>query len=109
MKPRYIPIDWLDCRYRVPVGFHPMASVGSSGKINLAMKTKTTPTTPAEDSSPNPVFPFVIRQRGAKPAAPGPKAEKRDNIFSKSRDTREDRGERQIKTSTNTQSQPHGR
>ena len=86
-----------------------MASAGSSGKITLAMKTKIKPTKPAEDSTPSPLFQFVIRQRGAKPAAPQPKAEKRDNIFSKSRDTREDRGERQIKTSTNAQSLPHGR
>jgi hypothetical protein len=37
------------------------------------------------------------------------KQEKRDNIFSKSRDTREDRGARQMKTSHNAQTFPHGR
>jgi hypothetical protein len=42
-------------------------------------------------------------------AAPNPKAQKRDNIFSQSRDTREDRGERQMKTSHNPQTFPHGR
>jgi hypothetical protein len=109
MKPRNIPICWHDCSYRVPVGFHPMASAGSSGKITLAMKTKTTPTKPAVDPTPSPLFQFAIRQRGAKPAMPQPKAEKRDNIFSKSRDTREDRGERQIKNSDNAQTLPHGR
>ena len=41
-------------------------------------------------------------------ATPGPKAKKRDNIFSKSRDIREDRGEREIKTS-HSQTFPHGR
>jgi hypothetical protein len=56
-------------------------------------------------------FQFVVRQRGAKPnAAPqNPKAEKRDNIFSKSRDTREDRSSRQMKTAQNPQTFPHGR
>jgi len=34
-------------------------------------------------------------------ATPDPKPQKRDNIFSKSRDTREDRGSRQVKTSHN--------
>jgi hypothetical protein len=38
-----------------------------------------------------------------------PKQEKRDNIFSKSRDTREDRGARQMKTSHNPQTFSHGR
>ena len=39
--------------------------------------------------------------------APMPKPEKRDNTFSKSRDTREDRGARQMKTSRNAQTFPH--
>jgi hypothetical protein len=48
-----------------------------------------------------PVFPQTlhhVRVRGEEAA--NPKAKKRDNIFSKSRDTREDRGARQVKTST---------
>jgi hypothetical protein len=70
------------------------------------MKTsKTKPTA----KMPSPVFPVVIRQRGAKPAVPNPKAEKRDNVFSKSRDTREDRGARQMKTSHNSQTFSHAR
>lgn len=43
----------------------------------------------------------------AKAATPVKK--KRDNIFSKSRDTREDRGSRQMKMSHNPQTLPHGR
>jgi hypothetical protein len=43
-----------------------------------------------------------------KATEPGPKLEKRDNIFSKSRDTREDRGARQMKMSKNPQTFPHG-
>ena len=38
-----------------------------------------------------------------------PKSKKRDNIFSKSRDTREDRGTREMKTSHNAQTFTHGR
>jgi hypothetical protein len=44
-----------------------------------------------------------------KQAAPSPKPPKRDNTFSKSRDTREDRGARQMKTAHNPQTFPHGR
>ena len=58
-----------------------------------------------------PVFPIAIRKRVAKPpsATPSPKAQRPDNIFSKSRDTREDRGVRQVKTSRNPQTVPHVR
>jgi len=52
-----------------------------------------------------PVFPQTlhrVRPRVEK-AVPGSKPQKRDNIFSKSRDTREDRGSRQMKTSRNDQ------
>lgn len=47
----------------------------------------------------------VNRQAPAAAAKP----EKRDNIFSKSRDTREDRGERQMKTTQSAQTFPHAR
>ena len=40
---------------------------------------------------------------------PGNKAPKRDNIFSKSRDTREDRSSRQMKTTHSSQTFPHAR
>jgi hypothetical protein len=56
-----------------------------------------------------PVFQTVIRKRGANPkaATQSPKSQKRDNIFSKSRDTREDRGARQMKTTHNPQTLFH--
>jgi hypothetical protein len=56
-----------------------------------------------------PVFPKTlhrVRQRG-NVAIPISKPEKRDNIFSKSRDTREDRGSRQMKTSHSSQTLSH--
>ncbi len=57
-----------------------------------------------------PVFPKVshVFRPPVPEARPGAKAPKRDNIFSQSRDLREDRGERQIKTSHNPQTLPHG-
>jgi len=51
-----------------------------------------------------PVFPKTAHQFRSVPApAVKSKPHKRDNIFSKSRDTREDRGTREIKTSHNDQ------
>jgi hypothetical protein len=57
------------------------------------------------------VFPQTSHRMRTNPkdAVPNPKTQKRDNIFSKSRDTREDRGERQMKTSHNPQTFTHGR
>jgi hypothetical protein len=50
-----------------------------------------------------PVFPKTLHQfRPAPESAASPKP-KRDNIFSKSRDLREDRGTREMKTSHNEQ------
>ena len=52
-----------------------------------------------------PVFPqtlHTVRPNHDKPM-PHPKPKKRDNIFSKSRDLREDRGTREMKTSHNDQ------
>jgi hypothetical protein len=40
---------------------------------------------------------------------PSPKPPKRDNTFSQSRDTREDRGSRQMKTAHSSQTFSHGR
>jgi hypothetical protein len=58
-----------------------------------------------------PIFQVRVRQRGmahgSKPSNSTP--EKRDNIFSKSRDTREDRGLRQMKTSRRSQTVPPAR
>ena len=56
-----------------------------------------------------PVFPKTFHQLRAKAAAAVLNAapQKRDNIFSKSRDTREDRSARQMKTSRNAQTFSH--
>src|ERR1035437_7452882 len=53
----------------------------------------------------NPIRPRANR----KAATPSPKSKKRDNTFSQSRDTREDRRSRQMKTTHNPQTFPHGR
>jgi hypothetical protein len=52
-----------------------------------------------------PVYPPTLHQFRPVPKAanPQPKPSKRDNIFSKSRDTREDRGIREMKTAHNDQ------
>jgi hypothetical protein len=55
-----------------------------------------------------PVFPQTLHTLRPNPVAAAPKSKKRDNIFSKSRDTREDRGTREMKTSQNAQSLQHG-
>jgi hypothetical protein len=57
-----------------------------------------------------PVFPQTIHSlRPNIKSAVNSKLPKRDNTFSQSRDTREDRGTRQMKTSHNAQSFPHVR
>ena len=62
---------------------------------------------PAAGSLP-PVFPQMLHR--VRPTTNLPvKAAKRDNTFSQSRDTREDRGGRQMKTSHNAQTFPHAR
>jgi hypothetical protein len=59
--------------------------------------------------SPTPVFQKMHHRLRPNPkvTAPDLKPQKRDNIFSKSRDTHEDRGTREMKTSHNTQTFPH--
>jgi hypothetical protein len=70
-----------------------------------------TPITPFAAIVQTPVFPKTLHQFRPVPKAanPNPKPPKRDNIFSKSRDTREDRGSHQMKTSHNSQTFPHAR
>lgn len=70
-----------------------------------------TPITKPAEAPQTPAFQISVRQRAAKPqaAALGSKTKKRDNIFSKSRDTYEDRGTREMKTSQNPQTFPHTR
>jgi hypothetical protein len=53
-----------------------------------------------------PVFPQTIHTLRPDPK-PATKARTRENIFSKSRDTREDRGTREMKTSHNKQIMPN--
>jgi hypothetical protein len=50
-----------------------------------------------------PVFPQTLHQVRPAKAVANPTPPKRDNIFSKSRDVREDRGTREMKTSHNNQ------
>lgn len=50
-----------------------------------------------------PVYPQTIHTLRPNPEAAAPRSKKRDNIFSKSRDMREDRGTREMKTSHNNQ------
>jgi hypothetical protein len=56
-----------------------------------------------------PVFPQALHTLRPDPGAATAKSKKRDNVFSKSRDTREDRGSHQMKTSHNSQTFPHAR
>jgi hypothetical protein len=72
-----------------------------ASNAKLAEKEKTQP----------PVFQKTLHRLRPNPTATGtnPKSKKRDDIFSKSRDTREDRGERQAKTTHNSQTFPHVR
>ena len=65
-------------------------------------KPAPTPRPVVLQKEPHPVRPLT------KATTPVPKAKKRDNIFSKSRDIREDRGSRQMKMSHNPQTLPHG-
>ncbi len=46
-----------------------------------------------------PVFPQTLHAFRTNTEAAAPRSKKRDNIFSKSRDTREDRGTREMRTS----------
>ena len=64
---------------------------------------KTKAAIPASPETP--VFPQTLHRLRVKPAAipKGGLTVKRENTFSKSRDIREDRSERQIKTSHNPQ------
>ncbi|MEI7728744.1 MAG: hypothetical protein WCO56_04200 [Verrucomicrobiota bacterium] len=69
-------------------------------KTSIASKTETSPT---------PAFRTGIQKQAEnlKAAIPKSKSPKRDNNFSQSRDTREDRGARQMKTTHNAQTLPH--
>jgi hypothetical protein len=67
------------------------------------------PFTPQPAANPEtPVFPPTPHTLRPIPEAATKKSRKRDNIFSKSRDMREDRGTRGVKNTHNSQSLPHG-
>jgi hypothetical protein len=97
-------------------GEHPMADTplpslfsqhethftGNPRRKNQFMKTSITK---LAEIPQTPVFQIVIRKPGANPkaASPSPKSQKRDKIFSKSRDMRENRSTRQMKTTLNSE------
>ena len=54
-------------------------------------------------TTPTPVFPQTLHRLRPNPGASTEKSQKRDNTFSQSRDTHEDRGTREMKTSRNDQ------
>jgi hypothetical protein len=66
-----------------------------------------TPRTKLAPPAQAPSFEQKIRLRPTGKAVTPPKPKSRDNVFSKSRDTREDRGSRQMKTSHNPQTFSH--
>jgi hypothetical protein len=61
------------------------------------------PIASAAQTAQTPVFPQTLHELRPSPKAATAKPKKRDNVFSKSRDTREDRGTREMKTSHNDQ------
>ena len=67
-----------------------------------------TPTPTPAANPKTPVFPPTLHTVQPTPEAATKKNKKRDNIFSKSRDAREDRGTREMKNTHNAQSLPHG-
>jgi len=62
-----------------------------------------TPVTKLAATVQTPVFGQTFHTLRPNPETATSKSKKRDNIFSKSRDTREDRGTREMKTSHNGQ------
>ena len=71
-------------------------------RTDTSMKTPTTKLVAKPQTSDFPQTLHELRPDQEKPM-PNPKPKKRDNIFSKSRDLREDRGTREMKTSHNDQ------
>jgi hypothetical protein len=60
------------------------------------------PITKLAATTQTPVFPKTLHRLRSNPPAATP-SQKRDNTFSQSRDTREDRGTRQMKTTLDSQ------
>jgi len=69
------------------------------------IKSMKTPIAKLPETAQAPVFPKTLHRlrSNSESAATNPKSKKRDNIFSKSRDNREDRGMREMKTKNNPQ------
>jgi hypothetical protein len=84
---------------------HPMKKTNDVRNRNQKPVRASVQSEVAASGQEAPVFPQTLHHVRLRTGKPGPKPgpQKRDNIFSKSRDTREDRGERQIKTSHNPQ------
>ena len=77
-------------------------------EINLTTTTKESiykkPTTKLAEASQTPTFKIAIRKpANPKKATRSLKSQKRDKIFSKSRNTLEDHGSRQMKTTHSSQ------
>ena len=64
--------------------------------------------TKVAETPQTPVFPQALHRLRPNPQAATP-SQKRDNTFSQSRDTREDRGQREMKITHSSQTFPHGR
>lgn len=75
----------------------------------LGMETNQTSPTKLAGLPQAPVFPQSLHRLrpDPTPVSPVAKPAKRDKPFSESRDTREDRGEHQMKTTHNSQTIPH--
>ena len=86
-----------------------LSNIVLKNKINSGFTNKGSlmkhPTTKLAAASQTPVFPQTMHElRGSQAKVlPHPEPKKRDNNFSKSRDLREDRGTREMKTSLNDQ------
>jgi hypothetical protein len=74
----------------------------------MKIKPRLTKLAAAPQTPPYPKTPHRLRLSAKTPAVDS-KPAKRATPFSKSRDTREDRGARQMKTATNSQTFPHTR
>jgi len=105
--------DWLEADDRAGFAASSQAKpVTATAKVHRQPKPDAKPAQTSKFAAivQTPVFPKTLHQfRPVPPAPANPKPPKRDNIFSKSRDTHEDRGTREIKTGHDAQSFPHSR
>jgi hypothetical protein len=93
----------------MPVGFHPIACGDFSSKaLVMKIKPRLTKLAATPQTPPYPKMPHRLRS-SVKATVADSKPAKRENTFSKSRDTHEDRGTREMKTAHNAQTFPHAR